>query len=280
MNLSLKLRKRLKEGKILVAPGVFDPLSALLVKLFGFSAAYVGGASTSYSFLGMPDLGFVGAETMSSQISRIRNVIDLPLICDADTGYGNEVNVTYSVKLFEKMGANAIQIEDQLYPKRCGHLRGKEVISPEDMEVKVRAAIRARKDAIIVARTDALSVNGLEDAVERANRYVDAGADIAFVESPETIQHLEYIGKNVRGLKMANMVEGGKTPLINSSTLEEMGFNLVIYPGGAIRSSAKAISSMLSVLKREGTTKSFLDSMVSFTELQKILGTDEILKLK
>lgn len=280
MNLSLKLRKKLRGNGILVVPGVYDPLSALLVKLSGFSAAYIGGASTSYSLLGMPDLGFVGIEEMSGQISRIRNIVDLPLICDADTGYGNEVNVTYSVKLLERMGANAIQIEDQVYPKRCGHLQGKEVISSEEMETKVRAAAKARKDAIIVARTDALSVKGLEDAVERANRYIFAGAEMVFVESPSTIEQLEYIGRKVKGLKMANMVEGGKTPLLDPPTLEKFGFNLVIYPGSAIRVSVKAISSMLSVLKREGTTKDFLSNMVSFTELQKILGTDRILKLK
>lgn len=275
-----QLRELFGTGKILVAPGAYDALSALLIERSGFNAIYVGGASTSYTSIGRPDLGFIGMEGMASQISRIRNSVELPLICDADTGYGNEVNVAYTVRLFERSGAGAIQIEDQVSPKRCGHLSGKEVTDPSEMEIKIRAAVETRKEAMIIARTDSLAINGKEDAVERANRYLEAGADMVFVESPRTVDDLRYIGRNVKGLKMANMVEGGRTPMVKASELQEMGFNLVIYPGAAVRAATMAVMSMLDTLKSEGSTASYLGNMVEFTALQDILGTDDILKLK
>ena len=274
-----RLKDMLLEKEIIVAPGAYDAISALLIEKAGFRAIYVGGASTSYSTLGKPDLGFVGLEGMVNQIARIRDVTSVPLICDADTGYGNELNVAFTVRSFETAGASAIQIEDQVSPKRCGHLSGKEVIPAQEMEIKIRAAVRSRKDALIIARTDALAVNGINDAIERANLYLDAGADMAFVESPRTEDDLRMIGREVHGMKMANMVEGGRTPLTPSKKLQDMGFNLVIYPGAPIRAALMGIRRMLDFLKEAGSTTPFLENMVDFSSLQKILGTEEIMRL-
>ncbi len=273
------LREMLLEKEIVVAPGAYDAISAMLIEKTGFGAIYIGGASTSYSTLGKPDLGFVGLEGMTSQISRIHDVSQVPLICDADTGYGNELNVAFTVKAYEAAGASAIQIEDQVSPKRCGHLSGKEVISPDEMEIKVKAAVGTRKNALIIARTDALAVNGVKDAVERANRYLEAGADMAFVESPRSEADLRLIGKEVKGLKMANMVEGGMTPMTPAGKLQEMGFNLIIYPGAPIRAALMGINRMLHALMEEGSTMGYMENMVDFTALQNILRTEEILKL-
>ncbi len=273
------LKEMFQGREIVIAPGAYDAISSMLIEKAGFKAIYVGGASTSYSTLGKPDLGFVGLEGMTGQISRISDASSVPLICDADTGYGNELNVAFTVRAFEAAGASAIQIEDQVSPKRCGHLSGKEVIPPDEMEIKVKAAVKTRKNALIIARTDALAVNGIKDAVERANRYLEAGADMAFVESPRTEEDLHLIGREVKGLKMANMVEGGRTPLTPAKKLQEMGFNLVIYPGAAIRAALMGINRMLDSLMKEGTTSGYLENMVDFGSLQKILGTEEILKL-
>ena len=272
------LMEMFQEKGIVIAPGAYDAISAIMIEKAGFRSIYVGGASTSYSTLGKPDLGFVGLEGMTRQISRIHDVSQLPLICDADTGYGNELNVAFTVRAYEAAGASAIQIEDQVTPKRCGHLSGKEVIPPEEMEIKVKAAVRARRNALIIARTDALAINGIGDAIERANRYLEAGADLAFVESPRTREELHQIGREVKGLKMANMVEGGKTPLTPARDLMEMGFSLVIYPGAPIRAALMGIQRMLGTLLREGSTAGYLENMVDFGSLQKILGTEEILK--
>lgn len=198
MNAGEKLRKRLKATPILVAPGVYDSLSALLVERAGFEAAYVSGASISYTSLGLPDLGFVGLEDVSRVVERISKVVSLPLIVDADTGYGNDLNVRRTVKVLEAAGADAVQLEDQVFPKKCGHLEGKEVVEEREMLMKIRAAVVARRDALIVARTDALTVLGVEEAVRRANLYLEAGADVAFVESPRTLEELSVIGRSVR----------------------------------------------------------------------------------
>ena len=272
--------KMLRGKEIIVAPGAYDAISAIMIEKAGFKSIYVGGASTSYSTLGKPDLGFVGLEGMINQISRIRQATSLPLICDADTGYGNEINVAFTVKAFESAGASAIQIEDQNSPKRCGHLSGKEVIPREEMEIKIRTALRARKEALVIARTDSLAINGLDDALDRANAYLEAGADMIFVESPGTVDELVRIGKEVKGLKMANMVEGGRTPIVAAEKLQEFGFNLVIYPGAPIRAALKGIERMLNELKKHGSTLPYMENMVDFGSLQKILGTEDILNQK
>ncbi|MDG6905231.1 MAG: isocitrate lyase/phosphoenolpyruvate mutase family protein [Nitrososphaerota archaeon] len=272
------LRELLKVQEILVAPGAYDALTAKMIASLGFKAAYVGGASTSYGALGLPDIGFIGLADMVQQIERLRKTVNIPLICDADTGYGNEINVIHTVEEYENAGASAIQIEDQKFPKRCGHLQGKEVIPANEMVSKVKAAVSSRKDSLIIARTDALSVSGLDDAISRANSYIDAGADIAFVESPKNIDDLAVIGKKVKGFKIANMVEGGKTPILSAKRLKQLGFHIVIYPASAVRAGAKSILEMLSALKSTGSTLEYSQSMLSFDELQELLGLPKILE--
>jgi len=272
MNKGYTLRKRLEDSPILLAPGVYDALSALLVERTGFEAAYVSGASISYTSLGLPDLGFVGLDDVSRVVERISNVVALPLIVDADTGYGNDINVRRTVKVLETAGADAIQLEDQVFPKKCGHLEGKEVIEEKEMVAKIKAAVESRREALIVARTDALAVVGVKEAIRRANLYLEAGADVAFVESPRTEEELAEVGRLVKGLKMANMVEGGRTPLLSAKKLEELGFHLVIFPGAAVRTIVRALTEMLTTLKADGTTERYLHRMIIFQELQKILG--------
>lgn len=273
-----KLKQRMDSGKIVVAPGAFDPLSALLIRNAGFDAVYVSGASSSYTQLGMPDLGFLGMEDMVRQVDRINAAVDLPLICDGDNGYGNEVNVFQTARLFRRAGADAIQIEDQVSPKRCGHLTGKEVTDPEDMVLKIRAAKKAAPDLLVIARTDALTILGIDEAIERANLYMKEGADIAFVESPLSMEDLERVGKEVRGKKLANMVEGGNTPLIEAKELERLGFSIVIYPGACVRASVRAMENVLGELREKGTTREFLPNMADFRHIQKLLGSEDLLR--
>lgn len=267
------LLSRLRRKPILIAPGAYNALCAKLIENAGFEAIYVGGASISYSEFALPDLGFIGLEDMQRCVLKIRNTTSLPIICDADTGYGNDVNVKHTVKVLEMAGANAIQIEDQVFPKKCGHLEDKRVITEEEMILKIKAALQTRKEALIIARTDAYSVLGLKEAIKRANLYLKNGADIAFVEAPQNIKDIKTIAQNVKGLKMVNMVEGGKSPLLSSKVLEEFGYNLVIFPGSAIRVTVKALQKLFSILKIEGSTTGYLKEMVLFDELQKILSS-------
>lgn len=260
------------KNEIIVAPGIYDPLSALIAEKTGFKFLYLSGASISYSYIGLPDMSFTSLTDVESVLRRITNRINTPIICDADTGYGNERNVEYTVKLLERAGAAAIQIEDQKSPKRCGHLAGKEVLPCDEMIIKIKTAVNTRKKSLIIARTDSLSINGIDDAIERANLYLEAGADIAFVEAPRNYDDLKKIGKSINGYKMANMVEGGKTPLIPAKELKELGFNLVIYPGAAIRAITRTLENLYYTIKKNGTTENFLDSMIKFDELQQLLG--------
>ncbi len=273
-----RLKELINSGKIVIAPGTFDPLSAILIKNAGFKAAYVSGASSSYTQLGLPDLGFLGMEDMVRQVDRIRASVNLALICDADNGYGNEVNVFQTARFYSRAGADAIQIEDQITPKRCGHLKGKEVTDPEEMVLKIKAAKRAAPDMMLIARTDALTILGIDEAIERANRYISEGADIAFVESPLSLDDLERIGREVKGYKLANMVEGGNTPLLPAEDLQKLGFSVVIYPGACVRASVRAMENVLRELMEKGTTKGFLPNMADFRQIQKILGAEDLLR--
>ncbi|MCL4335776.1 MAG: isocitrate lyase/phosphoenolpyruvate mutase family protein [Candidatus Thermoplasmatota archaeon] len=258
---------------ILIAPGVFDALTALLAERAGFEALYLSGASISYSSLGLPDRAYTGLENVVHALGKIRQRTSLPIICDADNGYGNEENVNFTVRILEQNGAAAIQLEDQVSPKRCGHLSGKEVVEPNEMVLKIKAAISARKNALIIARTDALAIEGVDSAIERAMLYTDAGADMIFIESPRNIEEVKRIGSEIKTLKMLNIVEGGKTPLISAAKAEGMGYNLVIYPGSAIRIISKSVYEVFAELKSQGTTEGLLDRMFNFNELQKILET-------
>jgi 2-methylisocitrate lyase-like PEP mutase family enzyme len=276
----LSLKSRLKHG-VLLAPGIFDPLTASIATDAGFEALYVSGAAIAYTRLGRPDIGLVTMSEVVDTIMLIRDRVATPLIVDADNGYGNALNMQRTLRLFERAGANALQIEDQGYPKRCGHLSEKRLIPTVEMVGKIHAAADARAsvETLIIARTDAVAVEGFEAAIERAARYREAGADALFVEAPGSMEHLARIplglGRDVP--LVANMVEGGKTPLHTVSQLEALGFSLVIFPGGIVRALAHAARDFYGTLKRDGTTAAFADRMFDFDQLNGVIGTPDML---
>ena len=275
------LRKRLTGNEIVVAPGVFDGLSARLAAAAGFEALYLSGASLAYTRFGRPDIGLVSMTEVADAIGAIREIVDLPLIVDADTGFGNALNVKRTVTVFERRGATAIQIEDQTMPKRCGHLDGKTLIPAAEMAGKIKAACDARNsgETLIVARTDAIAVEGFDAALDRAARYVDAGADVLFVEAPQTREQLEVVAGRfaARIPLMANMVEGGKTPLATRDALAALGFRLVIFPGGLVRALARTTQDYFASLHAHGSNRPFADRMVDFEGLNALLGTAELM---
>jgi 2-methylisocitrate lyase-like PEP mutase family enzyme len=279
--MTLALKTRLKQKPILLAPGVYDPLSASLATDAGFEALYLSGAAIAYTKLGRPDIGLVTMSEVVDTIALIRDRVPTPLIVDADNGYGNALNMQRTMRLFERAGGNALQIEDQSYPKRCGHLAEKRLISPQEMAGKIRAAADARADAetLIIARTDAIAVEGFTAAIDRAGLYAESGADALFVEAPGNTQELSAIVKSLGGglPLMANMVEGGLTPLQSAAELEKLGFSLVIFPGGIVRAIAHAARDFYSTLRRDGTTAAFRNRMFGFNELNDVIGTPAML---
>jgi 2-methylisocitrate lyase-like PEP mutase family enzyme len=242
---------------------------------------YLSGASIAYTRFGRPDIGLVSMAEVAGTISAIRERVDLPLIVDADTGFGNALNVQRTVRLFERMGAGAIQLEDQTMPKRCGHLAGKALVGAAEMRGKIRAALDARaSDAtLVIARTDAIAVEGIEAALDRAESYREAGADVLFVEAPQDAGQVDAIMARLKGGAplMANMVEGGRTPLMPAAELERLGYSLVIFPGGAVRALAATAVRYYEGLVRTGTTAGMGDAMFGFGGLQELIGTDEML---
>ncbi|WP_313819322.1 oxaloacetate decarboxylase [Cupriavidus sp.] len=279
----MNLKERLQAPGIVTAPGVYDAFSALLVEQAGFQAAYLSGASIAYTRFGRPDIGFLSLDDVASVTRNIRERVDLPLIVDADTGFGNALNVMQTVRVLERAGASAIQFEDQAAPKRCGHLDGKTLISAQEMAGKIRAACDARRDpsTLIIARTDAVAVEGLEPALARAEMLADAGADVLFVEA---LRSREDMGTAIarlghRAPLLANMVEGGKTPVLPAAELEEIGFRIVIFPGGTARALSFALRDYLASLAAHGTTTPYLPRMLTFAELNEVIGTPEMLAL-
>ena len=276
------LRSQLSKPPIVIAPGVYDPLTALIATQAGFRSLYISGAAIAYTRLGRPDIGLVSVTEVVETVALIRDRVDAYLIVDADTGYGNALNVGRTVRLLEKSGAQAIQIEDQGFPKRCGHLDDKTLIPAAEMAGKIKAAVDARRssDTLIIARTDAAAVEGFERAVERALLYRDAGADVLFVEAPKAREELakivKLVGRNVP--LMANMVEGGKTPMLSSSELETLGFALVIFPGGIVRTLAKTAVDYYASLAAHGSTQPFRERMFDFDALNRLIGTPEMLE--
>jgi 2-methylisocitrate lyase-like PEP mutase family enzyme len=276
------LRARLSRPPIVLAPGVYDPLTALLAERAGFHTLYVSGAAIAYTRLGRPDIGLVSMSEVIETVALIRDRVGASLVVDADTGYGNALNVERAVRLLERAGAGAIQIEDQSFPKRCGHLDDKVLISAAEMAGKIKAAVDARASAetLIIARTDAAGVEGFERAIERAVRYRDAGADVLFVEAPKTREDLARVaalaGRSVP--LMANMVEGGKTPLLSAAELEQLGFSLVIYPGGIVRALAKAAGEYYASLAEHGGTQPFRARMFDFDALNELVGTPDLIE--
>ena len=276
-----RLRDALASDEVLIAPGCYDGLTALLIEQAGFSCAYLSGASVAFTRLGRPDLGLTTLTEVADTVACIRERVALPLIVDGDNGFGNALNVKRTVRLFERMGASAIQLEDQQMPKRCGHLEGKQLITADEMCGKIRAALdaRASDDTVIVARTDAVAVHGLDDALKRATAYVAAGADVLFIESPGSIDQLRQIGRELGAQVplLANMVEGGKTPLVPAPELGAMGYRVVIHPGAMVRVLSRAGAQYLAALQRDGTTANILDTMNDFNQLNNLIGTQALL---
>ncbi|HET9716176.1 MAG TPA: isocitrate lyase/phosphoenolpyruvate mutase family protein [Pseudolabrys sp.] len=274
------LRSRLEQPQILVAPGVYDPLTALVAEQNGFSTLYVSGAAIAYTRLGRPDIGLVSLSEVVETVALIRDRVRTHLVVDADTGYGNALNVERTVRLLERAGADAIQIEDQDYPKRCGHLDEKSLIPVAEMIGKITAALDARHspETLIIARTDAIAVEGFERALARAAAYRDAGADVLFVEAPKTRAELERIPPVLKGIPlMANMVEGGKTPPLTAGDLESLGYSLVIFPGGIVRALARVAGEFYASLAAHGSSEPFRDRMYDFATLNDVIGTPELL---
>ena len=276
------LRQLLKRDKLLMAPGCFDGLSARLVEEAGYEAAYLSGGAVARS-MGIPDIGLV---TMSETIERAGQVVTavkLPIIADADTGYGNAVNLVRTVRQFERVGVAAIHIEDQITPKRCGHLDGKEVISLAEMAKKLEAALAARSDAdfCIIARTDARGVHGLEDAIERARVFARLGVDAIFVEAPQSEEELAEIPRRLPGIPLlVNVFKGGKTPMLPMERLQAMGYRIAIYPSETQRAAIHAMRTALATLKREGTTESIDATLTTFKERDRVVGLDDWQKIE
>lgn len=271
----------LSQPEIVIAPGVYDALGALLAEQAGFKCLYLSGASIAYTRLGRPDIGLVSMSEVADTIARLRERTELPLIVDADTGFGNAINVQRSVALMERMGADCIQLEDQNMPKRCGHLSGKQVVSAAEMVGKIRAAtdIRVNDSLLIMARTDAIAVEGFDAALDRAEHYLEAGADVLFIEAPESLQQMQTLTERFAGRipLLANMVEGGRTPVNDIKRVRELGYSIAIFPGAMVRVVSHASSRFFEALQRDGDTQAFQDQMFGFSDLQQILGTQEML---
>jgi 2-methylisocitrate lyase-like PEP mutase family enzyme len=244
-----RLRHLLGTGELIVAPGIFDGVTAHLVRRMGFRAGYLTGAGVAASGFGLPDIGLVGLSEMAERVTMAAGVLGtVPLIADADTGYGPAPSVARTVRAYERAGAAAIQLEDQAFPKRCGHLPGKELVSTGEFTAKLGAALDARTDALIIARTDALTVLGVDEAIARGNEYARAGADIVFVEAPRTVQEMARIGREIAAPKLINIVSGGKTPELDRATLRELGYSIAIYPTTALLAAVGAAVGALRAL--------------------------------
>ncbi|MBU2954777.1 isocitrate lyase/PEP mutase family protein [Marinobacter sp. F3R08] len=283
INADTSLKTRLQGPDIVVAPGVYDALSASLAEQAGFNTVYLSGASLAYTKLGRPDIGLMSLTEVNDTLAHIRERSDISIVVDCDTGFGNALNVMRSVRLLERSGANAIQLEDQTYPKRCGHLRGKTLVSKGEMVGKIKAALDARlsDQTLIIGRTDAIATEGIEKALERAQAYHEAGADLIFVEGIRSSDQIDLVMGLFKGKTpvMANMVEGGDTPLQDASALQNMGFSLVIFPGALVRAFTHMASNFFDTLKRDGTTNNFRDRMLDFQQLNDYLGTKDMLEL-
>jgi 2-methylisocitrate lyase-like PEP mutase family enzyme len=274
------LRQCLASNKIIVAPGVFDGLSALLAKQAGFPVLYASGGAISRS-MGYPDIGLLTLTEVCASLSHIVNVTGLPVIADADTGFGNAINVKRCVQAFERIGVAGFHLEDQTFPKRCGHLDDKSIISTDEMCHKISVAKNSliNQDTVLIARTDAIAVEGFSNAIARAKAYVEAGADMIFVEAPETIQQIEVIANEVPGYKLINMFQGGKTPLLPVERLQELGFSVVIIPSDLQRAAIKAMQTTLKAIHEDGNSQAVCEQLASFKEREVIVETAKYLTL-
>ncbi len=274
----MSLRARLQTGEILVAPGAYDALTARLLEQAGFEAVYRGGYAASAAAFALPDLGITTLTDMVDHLRRMTNAIDVPVIADADTGYGEVPQVVHTVHELEAAGAAAIQFEDQVFPKRCGHMEGKKVIPAEEMVIKLRAALDARRnpETVIIARSDATAVTGLDDAIARSRMYADAGADVIFIDAPTSEDDLRRIAAGgIDAVLMVNVSEYGKTPDLGAQRFQELGFGLVIYPSSTLFAAAQSTKELAAQLKADGSTVASVPRMMPFDEINAILGKDQ-----
>ena len=280
MRATTQFRRLLEQPGIIMAPGAYDCLTAKLIESAGFPAVYMTGAGTSVARLGYPDLALATMTEMLDNASQIASVVDIPLIADADTGYGGILNVRRTVRQYERSGVAALHLEDQEFPKRCGHLDDKRVIPMDDMVQKIHAAVDARTDDdfTIIVRTDAIAVTGWDDAMRRCDEYVKAGADVLFVEALRTPEQIEQAGRELSVPLLYNYVETGKSPLLPASELERYGFKIVIYPASGILSAMHAVRETLATLKRQGTTSHLLENMDSLQNCFEAVGLTEMLE--
>lgn len=272
-NSSQLLREILSKREAVLLPGAANALTARIIEDIGFKAIYVTGAGVTNTFLGMPDIGLISLTELASHVSAMREVVSLPLIVDADTGFGNPLNVAHTIKVLERSGANAIQLEDQEFPKRCGHFSGKSVIDRAEMVQKIHAAVDARidHDLVIIARTDAIATNGFEDAVERAAAYIEAGADMTFVEAPRTKEQIAEIPKRLTAPQLINIVAGGLTPMTDLDELDAMGFSMILYANAALQASIAGIQNVLKHLKGHGSLDGVSGQLADFDERQRLV---------
>ncbi|HTX09634.1 MAG TPA: oxaloacetate decarboxylase [Solirubrobacteraceae bacterium] len=271
-----RLRDALAAHHPLVLPGLQDALSARLVQRAGFEVGYLSGSAVAMTLLGLPDIGLLSGTELIDQARRIAAASDLAIVCDADTGFGNAVNVAYTVRALEAAGMAGVQLEDQTFPKRCGHFAGKSVIETSEMLEKVHAAVEARRDDdfVIVGRTDARAVIDLEEAIDRGRAYAAAGADVIFVEAPQTVDELELVAGSIDAPTLVNVVEGGKTPQLSLGDYAEMGFSVVLYPTAAVRTAARALENLYGHLRAHGSTEGAPVEMISFAERNEINDFD------
>ena len=277
------VRKLLQDkSKPLVMPGVYDAIGAKIVEKVGFEAMFQTGYGTSATLFGMPDYGFIGSTETVDKARRICHAVSTPVIVDADTGYGNALSVWKLVQELEEVGASGIFLEDQRWPKRCGHMQGKEVIQKEEYAEKLQAALDARsnKDFIIVARTDARAIEGLDNAIERGLYYKKIGADAIFIEAPKTIKEMKIIGESINAPLVANMIEGGATPIISKSKLHKMGFKIVLYPLSVLFSNTYSTLKLLQELKKSGTTRKLSKQIVNFNQFNDVVELAKYRKLE
>ncbi|MDP4127182.1 MAG: isocitrate lyase/PEP mutase family protein [Bacillota bacterium] len=282
MNKGKVLRELIAAKEILVAPGAHDALTAKIIEKIGFNAVYMTGYGQAASHIGTPDVGLLTMTEMLSRANNLASAVNIPVIADGDTGFGNAINVMRTVRQYEMAGVAAIQLEDQVAPKKCGHMIGRQVISKEEMVGKIKAAVEAREnpDFVIIARTDSRTVHGIEEAIQRGKAYQEAGADVLFIESPESVEEMKTITSSFDIPVLANMVEGGRTPLLSSKELEELGFNLVIFPTASTYIAAQAIKNLMEEIRDKGTTKDLMGQMIPFEEFNQFIGLTEIRQLE
>ncbi len=271
-------KKLVLDDEILVLPGAYDALSAKIAEQAGFKAVTIGGYPVSGSLLAKPDVSLLTMTEMVNQARYIAEAVDIPLFADGDTGHGNVTNVARTVREFERAGVAGLFIEDQGFPKRCGHMEGKQVISTEEMIIKIKAAVDAREDDdfMLMARTDSLAVYGIDAAIERASRFAEAGADIIFVEAPPSVEDMRRVCREVKAPMLANMVEGGKTPIITTKELQDIGYRVATFPLSTLYAAAYGVRSAMETLFKTGSTSGYMDKMITFTDFNNLVGLEKV----